>query len=64
MLEHETIGVAGNSLHMEGEAIDLRVAGRSLSLVHEAALDLRAGGVGYYPHSDFVHVDVGRVRRW
>jgi uncharacterized protein YcbK (DUF882 family) len=64
MLEHETDGVSANSLHMEGEALDLRVPGRSLSLVHEAALDLRAGGVGYYPHSDFVHVDVGRVRRW
>ena len=64
MLEHETDGVSANSLHMEGEAIDLRVPGRSLALVQEAALGLHAGGVGYYPHSDFVHVDVGRVRRW
>jgi uncharacterized protein YcbK (DUF882 family) len=64
MLEHETDGVSANSLHMEGEAIDLRVPGRSLSIVHEVALDLQAGGVGYYPHSDFVHVDVGRIRNW
>ena len=64
MLEDETDGVASNSLHMEGDAIDLRVPNRSLGLVHETALELRAGGVGYYPHSNFVHLDVGRIRRW
>jgi len=64
MLHETTDGVAANSLHMAGEAIDLRVPGRSLAAVHRAALGLKAGGVGYYPRSDFVHVDVGRVRQW
>lgn len=62
--EHEHSGVASKSLHMQGMAIDIRVAGRSLTSVHDAALLLRSGGVGYYPTSDFVHVDVGRVRTW
>ena len=62
--EHEHSGVASKSLHMQGKAIDIRIAGRSLAAVHTAALAQRIGGVGYYPQSDFVHVDVGRVRRW
>jgi len=62
--EHEHSGVASKSLHMQGMAIDLRVAGRSLAAVHSAALTQHGGGVGYYPQSDFVHVDVGRVRTW
>lgn len=62
--ENAHSGVASKSLHMQGMAIDIRIAGRSLANVHEAALGLRGGGVGYYPASDFVHVDVGRVRRW
>jgi uncharacterized protein YcbK (DUF882 family) len=57
-------GVAAGSLHMQGMAIDLRVPGRSLRSVHRVALTMAAGGVGYYPRSDFVHVDTGRVRRW
>jgi uncharacterized protein YcbK (DUF882 family) len=57
-------GVAVHSLHLQGMAIDIRLADRPLDAVHRAALDLSAGGVGYYPQSDFVHVDVGRVRRW
>ena len=57
-------GVANHSLHMIGEAIDIRVPGRDLAHVHKAALSLKRGGVGYYPASDFVHVDVGPVRRW
>lgn len=64
MLRETTEGVAANSLHMYGQAIDLRVPGRPLAQVQRAALTLRDGGVGYYPRSDFVHVDVGRVRRW
>ncbi|HZS85635.1 MAG TPA: DUF882 domain-containing protein [Stellaceae bacterium] len=64
MLAATTDGVAQNSLHTRGMAIDIRVPGRSLVKVHRAALDLGLGGVGYYPRSDFVHVDVGRVRRW
>lgn len=61
---HENSGVATKSLHMQGKAVDIRVAGRPLALVHKAALSLRGGGVGYYPSSDFVHVDIGRVRTW
>ena len=63
-LRRESSGVAEHSLHMTGQAIDLAVPGRSLKNVHEAALNLRLGGVGYYPDSDFIHVDTGRVRRW
>ena len=61
---HEHSGVAVKSLHMKGMAIDIRVGGRDLQTLHRAALAERSGGVGYYPKSDFVHVDVGRVRRW
>lgn len=61
---HENSGVATKSLHMQGKAVDIRIAGRSLSAVHKSALALRGGGVGYYPSSDFVHVDIGRVRTW
>jgi uncharacterized protein YcbK (DUF882 family) len=57
-------GVASKSLHMEGKALDIRFPGISLAALRDAALGLGAGGVGYYPGSDFVHVDVGRVRRW
>ena len=64
MLAALTDGVAQNSLHMQGRAIDIRVAGRHLRYVRNAALSLRRGGVGYYPHSDFVHVDTGNVRTW
>jgi uncharacterized protein YcbK (DUF882 family) len=57
-------GVARHSLHMQAEAIDIRLPGISTSAVRDAALRLHRGGVGYYRSSDFVHVDVGRVRRW
>jgi len=57
-------GVARHSLHLEGEALDLRLPGRELKDVHRAALALKRGGVGYYPRSNFVHVDIGRVRTW
>jgi uncharacterized protein YcbK (DUF882 family) len=59
-------GVASNSLHMKGMAADITLPGRTLKQLHEAALALRLGGVGYYPaeEDDFVHVDVGRFRRW
>ena len=62
--ENEHSGVASKSLHMQGMAVDIRVADRSLANLRDAALNLKIGGVGYYPTSDFVHVDVGRVRRW
>jgi uncharacterized protein YcbK (DUF882 family) len=57
-------GVASNSYHIKGMAIDLRCEGRDLSRVRGAAASLKAGGVGYYPHSGFVHVDCGPVRYW
>ncbi len=57
-------GVASRSLHLEGRALDLRVPGVPLAVLRDAALELRAGGVGFYPASDFVHIDTGRVRRW
>jgi uncharacterized protein YcbK (DUF882 family) len=56
--------VATSSLHMLGQAIDIRLPGVDLARLHAAALSLSAGGVGYYPTSDFIHVDIGRVRRW
>lgn len=66
MLRHASAetGVAEHSQHMEGHAIDLRVPGVSTLRLRNAALSLDAGGVGYYPRSQFVHVDVGRVREW
>lgn len=65
-LRHRSVhtGVAEHSLHMQAEAIDIRLPGIPTSEVRDAALNLRRGGVGYYRASDFVHVDVGRVRRW
>jgi uncharacterized protein YcbK (DUF882 family) len=57
-------GVAKRSLHMEGKAIDVRLTGVRTSRLREEALALHVGGVGYYPDSDFVHVDTGRVRQW
>jgi uncharacterized protein YcbK (DUF882 family) len=63
-LHERSGGVATHSLHMVGEAMDIRIPGVELARLRDAALDLRRGGVGFYPASDFVHVDVGRVRRW
>ncbi|AMY08755.1 Peptidase M15 [Luteitalea pratensis] len=64
MLRSHGGGVASGSLHMEGKAIDIRLADVPLESLRDAALDLRRGGVGYYAASNFVHVDTGRVRRW
>jgi uncharacterized protein YcbK (DUF882 family) len=57
-------GVARQSLHMQAMAIDIRVPGIPTAQLRDAALALRRGGVGYYAASHFVHIDVGRVRRW
>ena len=57
-------GVASHSLHMEGRAIDIRVPGVHLEQLRDAAKSLKIGGVGFYPASNFVHVDTGRVRYW
>ena len=57
-------GVASGSLHLEGRAIDVRLADVALADLRDAATSLRAGGVGFYPESRFVHLDTGRMRRW
>lgn len=64
MLHARSEGVAAHSLHVEGKAIDIRVPGQNLAMLRSVALELRRGGVGYYPTSNFVHVDTGRVRFW
>jgi uncharacterized protein YcbK (DUF882 family) len=63
-LQATTEGVAPNSLHMDGRAVDIRLRGCDTARLRDAALALGRGGVGYYPRSDFIHLDTGRVRRW
>ncbi len=57
-------GVARNSLHMQGKAVDLYIPGVPTAQLRQMAMSLRAGGVGYYPDSGFVHVDCGPIRAW
>lgn len=64
MLRRASGGVAKNSLHLTGQAIDIRMDGVNTRQVNEVAKSLNAGGVGYYPRSNFVHLDTGRVRHW
>lgn len=64
MLAATTDGVSSQSLHMEGRAIDVRLVGVPALALRDLALARQAGGVGYYPASDFVHLDTGRVRSW
>jgi uncharacterized protein YcbK (DUF882 family) len=64
MLALNNNGVAKRSLHMEGKAIDIRLPEFSLANLRKAALSLRVGGVGYYPNSNFIHLDTGNVRYW
>lgn len=63
-LHRRSSGVASGSLHMSGRAIDIRLADVPLTRLRDAALSMRAGGVGYYAASNFVHLDTGRVRAW
>jgi len=63
-LKHETNGVATNSLHMQGRAIDIRVSGIKTEKLRDLALQMGRGGVGYYASSNFLHLDTGRVRSW
>ncbi len=64
MLNKNSSGVAKRSYHMLGKAIDIRMSGFDTSQLHKAAISLKGGGVGYYSSSNFVHLDVGRVRYW
>ena len=63
-LRKKSRGVASKSMHMLGQAIDIRIPGFSTRKLRNVACKMKGGGVGYYPKSDFVHVDVGRVRYW
>jgi uncharacterized protein YcbK (DUF882 family) len=64
LLRSKSNGVAKKSLHMQGRALDIRLKGLHTSKLKNIAASLRQGGVGYYPKSDFVHIDTGRVRCW
>ncbi|PIE65703.1 MAG: Twin-arginine translocation pathway signal [Desulfobacterales bacterium] len=63
-LRKNSSGVAKRSFHMQGRAIDIRFSGASTAEVRDFAVALKSGGVGYYPKSDFVHLDTGKVRTW
>jgi uncharacterized protein YcbK (DUF882 family) len=64
MLRRQSGGVAAQSLHMHGKAIDVRLTDISTRTLRNLAVALKQGGVGYYRTSDFVHIDTGRVRTW
>jgi uncharacterized protein YcbK (DUF882 family) len=63
-LRRHSDGVAKNSLHMQGRAIDIRLDGYDTRTIRDAALAMQRGGVGYYPDSNFVHIDTGNIRSW
>jgi uncharacterized protein YcbK (DUF882 family) len=63
-LRKVTAGVAQKSLHIEGRAIDIRIPGYQTTALCQLAINLHGGGVGYYPESDFVHLDTGPVKVW
>jgi uncharacterized protein YcbK (DUF882 family) len=63
-LRHATSGVAEKSLHIQGQAIDVRLTSAKTSALRDAAMALKIGGVGYYAKSNFVHLDTGAVRYW
>lgn len=64
MLRRLSFGVAEHSLHMNGQAVDLSLPGVKLNYLYKTAARLDAGGVGFYPDSNFIHLDTGRVRQW
>ncbi len=64
ILKKTQTGVAWNSLHMYGKAVDIRLPGYSLRSLRSNAIELKQGGVGYYPYSKFLHLDVGDIRYW
>jgi len=63
-LARKSSGVAGHSLHMKGKAIDIRFPGVDTDQIHQCAVEIKSGGVGYYAKSDFVHLDTGDYRTW
>ncbi|UJP04638.1 MAG: DUF882 domain-containing protein [Nitrosomonas sp.] len=63
-LAEQSGGVAKNSMHTHGKAVDIRIPGRNLSDIRAAAMSLQAGGVGFYPASNFIHLDTGNFRFW
>ena len=64
MLHSSGHAVSEHSLHMQGRAIDVRLRGYNLAALRDLALAAQRGGVGYYPRSNFIHIDTGRVRKW
>ncbi len=64
MLRETTTGVAKKSQHLKGNAIDVRLRGVRITKLRDTALRMERGGVGFYPRSDFVHMDMGPVRQW
>lgn len=64
ILHNNSSGVASHSLHMLGKAIDVRLTSFNTGRLHKIALGFQRGGVGFYPQSDFIHLDTGRVRAW
>lgn len=64
MMRSRSRGVASNSFHIQGKAVDFYISGVPLAKIKNAAEGLRNGGVGYYPRSNFIHVDTGPVRTW
>ncbi len=63
-LRRHSRGVARQSLHMEGRAVDIRMEGISARTIRDSAMSLQRGGIGYYPSSNFVHLDTGDIRTW
>ena len=64
MLRKNTTGVVKGSLHLQGRAIDIRFSDVDTKKLRDVAKSLQLGGVGYYPMSDFIHIDTGRIRAW
>ncbi len=64
LLRRRGTGVNKNSLHMKGQAIDIRLSDRSTRVLRDIAAELHNGGVGYYPRSDFIHIDTGEKKQW
>ncbi|ADM98954.1 DUF882 domain-containing protein [Dickeya dadantii] len=63
-LRSHSKGVAKQSYHTQGKAMDFHIEGIQLANIRKAAMKMRAGGVGYYPQSNFVHIDTGAIRTW